>query len=167
VGRGTVEEFKTLPRHRLLHVFAKHCSQTARALTDDVRSISVSAEGLRCRTHERCRTYELTSTAVRVSYERSKAISERTEGKTSLIALRETFSRFFLKNFSAKMSSTHAVIEMSEIKADLKDVKEESVKKIDDSAARTCDITEHAMPHDKLAAFMNTSLEAGLTSEGK
>jgi len=65
------------------------------------------------------------------------------------------------------MSSTHAVVEMSEIRADLKDAKEESIKKVDDSAAKTCDIHEHAMPHDKLAAFMNTSLDAGLTTASK
>ena len=65
------------------------------------------------------------------------------------------------------MSSTHAVVEMSEIKADLKDSKQVSSKKVDDSAAKTCDITEHALPHDKLAAFLQTDLEEGLTAQGQ
>lgn len=65
------------------------------------------------------------------------------------------------------MSSTHAVVEMSEIKADLKDEKAPGAKGVDDSAAKTCDITEHALPHDKLAAFFNTDLEEGLIASGK
>ena len=66
------------------------------------------------------------------------------------------------------MSSTHAVVEMSEIKADLKDAQNADLpKKVDDSAGKTCDITEHVLPHDKLAAFFNSDLEEGLQSSGK
>ncbi len=60
--------------------------------------------------------------------------------------------------------ATFSAVELGEIKADLKDAK---VRELDESARKTCDITEHSMPHDKLAAFLGTDLERGLETKGE
>ena len=66
------------------------------------------------------------------------------------------------------MANSHAVVEMSEIQADLKDAQNGTEKKNgDDSAAKSCDITEHSMPHPQLAELLTTSLDKGMTKEGK
>lgn len=56
----------------------------------------------------------------------------------------------------------NTAIELGEIKTDLKYAK---VSVVDESASKTCDITEHSMPHDKLAAFLGTDLEKGLETK--
>ena len=71
------------------------------------------------------------------------------------------------------MSASHAAVEISEIKADLKDKKNaEEIAKEEAQAKRKasmdkCSITEHKLPHEELCKMWSTDVKLGMTSEGK
>jgi hypothetical protein len=74
------------------------------------------------------------------------------------------------------MSASHAAVEISEIKADLKDQisleggsskKAEAAKQKAKASMDKCSITEHKLSHAELCKMWNTDVKLGMTSEGK
>jgi len=61
---------------------------------------------------------------------------------------------------------SHVAVELSDVKADLKDVEAgQTDKTVDESGAKTCDIYEHRMKGDELMKELKADRDAGLTTQ--
>lgn len=61
---------------------------------------------------------------------------------------------------------SHAAVELSDVKADLKDVEAGNTDRtVDESGAKTCDIYEHRMKGDELMKELKADRDAGLTAQ--